>query len=175
MPAGRRSLTRAAGVLALVLAACGAAASGPPTVNAGEVERLLVQRQKERNPSLRVGGAECPTGIAARAGVSFRCTVDVEDQPAPFTVTLSEVLGRERVRYDFRPLQAVVDVVGTANFLRGQLEGDWRSAAIDCGASRARVVNVGTVIDCTVVKPAATRHIQAIVEDIDGTVRLEER
>lgn len=175
MPAGRRSLILAAGLLALVLVACGGGGSGRPTVNAGEVERLLVQRQKERNPSLRIGGAQCPAGVAARTGVSFRCTVEVEGQPAPFTVTLSEVLGRERVRYDFRPLQAVVDVAGTANFLRGQLEGDWRSAAIDCGASRARVVSVGTVIDCTVVKPPATRHIQAIVEDIDGTVRLEER
>lgn len=162
-------------VALLVLAACGNNAAGTPRVNAEQVEQLLVQRQIERNPSLRIGEATCPSGIAARQGDSFQCTVDVEGQPAAFNVTLAEVLGNERVRYDFRPVQAVVDMAAALNLLRSKLEGDWRSATIDCGAARARVVNVGTVIDCTVSKPPATRRIQAIVEDINGTIRLQER
>lgn len=164
-------------VLAAILAAaaCGDNASSNPQVDPREVEQLLVQRQKERNPALRVSAATCPAGIAARQGESFRCIVDVEGQPAPFAVTLAEVLGGERVRYDFRPLQAIIDLQGTLNFLRSRLDDEWRSAAIDCGPGRARVVDVGAIIDCTISRPPATRRVQAVVEDLDGTVRLEER
>jgi len=157
------------------MAACGSNAASGPRVDAHQVERLLVQRQKERNPALRIGAATCPQGLEARQGESFQCTVDVEGQPARFNVTLAEVLGGEKVRYDFRPLQAVVDMAGTLNFLRSHLENEWRNATIDCGQARARVVTVGTVIECTVTNPTATRHIRAVVEDIDGTVRFEER
>jgi len=72
-------------VLAVAGAACGSDADGASrVVDREQVESLLVQRQRERNPRLRVESASCPEHVVARPGETFECTVVVEGQPAPF-------------------------------------------------------------------------------------------
>ncbi len=168
-------------VLALVLAAAvalaGCGEGGPvgatPTVPDEDVETLLVQRQRERNPALRVSDARCPEDVAARQGERFLCTVDVEGQAAGFEVTVAEVLGR-KVTYELRPVQAVIDVVGVVDFLRSRLEPEWRAARIDCGPNRVRLVEVGGAVECSAFSGTAVRRFRAVVEDRDGTVALAE-
>ena len=171
---------RNAGIAALalvLLGACGggeASATRVPRVNRQQVEALVVQRQKERNPGFRIGTATCPSDVEARVGQTFTCTVQVEGQAARITVTVSEVLGTE-ARYDLRPVDAIVDVSGVVAFLRSRLEPEWRDARVDCGQAKARIVTVGTAIECTVFNGTTTRYIQAVVEDRDGSVSLRER
>jgi hypothetical protein len=160
---------------ALGLASCGDDTTGPArTVDHRQVEGLLMQRQAERNPRIRVESASCPEGVVARQGTNFECRLVVEGQTARFTVTVSEVLGT-RVRYDIRARQAIVDVAGVVDFVRSRLEGPWREALVDCGRQSARVVEVGGVIDCAVADGLTTRRVQAVVEDLDGTFSLRER
>jgi hypothetical protein len=156
-------------------AGCGAGsgATGTPKVDAKQVEGLLVERQRERDPALRASSATCPSGVEARQGESFRCSVMVEGQSAQFTVTISEVLGTT-AHYDIQPIYAIVDVQQVSDFLRSRLELDWRSAQIDCGQARVRIVDVGTAIACNVSNGATTRHVDAVVEDLDGTVSFQE-
>ena len=164
-------------VAVLTMAACGgdsASAVKVRRVDRQQVEGLVVQRQKERNPALRVGTATCPSNVEARVGETFTCTVEVEDQAAHVTVTVSEVLGAE-ARYDLRPVEAVVDVTSVVAFVRSRLDADWRDARIDCGQVKARVVAVGSAIECTVFNGTTTRYIQAVVEDRDGSFSLRER
>lgn len=159
----------------VVLTACGGTAEPTsPRVNNEHVETLLVQRQRERNPRLRVADAICPADVEARQGETFQCTVDIEGQRAWFSVTISEILGRQ-ARYDFQPDQAVIDVAAVADFVRSRLEQDWRTAAVDCGQGKVRLMDVGAVLACTASNGATTRHIEALVEDRDGTVSVRER
>jgi hypothetical protein len=160
------------------LCACGggsgATSAASRRIDKAELETLLVQRQKERNPSLPVGKATCPADVAARRGETFQCLLEVEGQAARFSVTVAEIKG-DKARYTFRPLQAIVDVSGVVTFIRSRLDPDWRSARIDCGRAKVRVVDVSSAIECTVFNGTATRYIQAVVEDADGTVTVRER
>ena|SRR5947209_470096 len=162
---------------AVLLAACGGG-SGSATkvrrVDRKQVEGLVVQREKERNPALRIGTATCPSDVEARVGETFTCTVEVEGQVAHVNVTVSEILGAE-ARYDLRPVEAVVDVTSVVAFVRSRLEADWQDARVDCGAAKARVTAVGSAIECSVFNGITTRYIQAVVEDSDGSVSLRER
>ena len=148
--------------------------SAVPRVDRKEVEGLLVQRQVERNPRLKVESATCPDGVAARQGEAFDCTVTVEGVEAGFRVTIAEVLG-DHVRYDLQARQAIVDVAGVVDFLRSRLEEGWRTARIDCGQAKVRLLDPGAALECTVFDGTTTRYVQAVVEDRDGTVVLRER
>lgn len=176
MGARQTSVAAVSLLLALLAAACAddSASTGTRRVDPEQVETLLVQRQRERNPALRASGASCPEEVEARQGETFRCTVEVEGQAAQFVVTIAEILGG-RARYEFRPVQAIVDVQGVAAFVRSRLEEPWRTAQVDCGQSKVRLVEVGGVIECTAFDGTSTRYIQAVVEDRDGTVSLRER
>jgi hypothetical protein len=160
-------------LLAVLAAGCGRGGATPPRVDAAQVEGLLLQRQKERSPTLRFDAADCPEDVPARQGETFECSLEVEDQPVRVRVTITEVLG-ERTRYEFRPAKAIVDVVGVTNFIRSRLDEPWR-LGVDCGPARARVLDIGGVIECTAFDGTFTRYIQAVVEDLDGTVTLQER
>lgn len=168
----RRAL--AAGALAL-LVACGgdgSAATGPVVV-AADVESLLVQRERQRHPRLKVGDARCPDGVVAKEGASFGCRVDIEGLEAPFEVTLSGVVGQD-VTYDIRPALAIIEVEGVVEFVRSRLDPGWATATIDCGPAKARLLDVGAVLECTVFDGTATRYVKAVVEDRAGTVVLRE-
>jgi hypothetical protein len=161
----------------VALAACGggdAGATRARQIDREEVEALVVQRQKERHPGFRVGTATCPGDVQARSGETFTCTVEIEGQLARINVTVAEVLGTE-VRYELRPTEAIVDVIGVVAFVRSRLEPDWRDARVDCGQSKVRIAAVGSAIECTVFNGTSTRYIQAVVEDRDGSVTLRER
>lgn len=161
----------------VVLAACGGTASNASAsrrVNQAQVELQLVLRAKERSPRLTVGKATCPDNVAARAGESFECAVEIEGQRARYTVTISEILGNQ-AQFDFRPVQAIIDLSSLSDFLRSRLDEHWRTAKIDCGQAQVRLTDVGSTIDCTVFDGASTRYIQAVVEDRDGGVSLKER
>ena len=122
---------------------------------------------------MRFANASCPEDVAARQGESFECSVDVEGETVAVRVRITELLG-ERARYEFRPAKAIVDVVGVTNFIRSRVEASFR-LTVDCGPARARVLDIGGVIDCTATDGVTTRSIQAVVEDLDGTVSLRER
>lgn len=169
--------TVAAALVLTLLAACGGSDAGAarvPRVDRKEVEALLVQRAKERYPAFRVGAAACPSGVEAREGDEFTCTVEVEGQTARFTVSVAEVLGT-RARYEIRPFDVIVDVAGVAAFVRSRLEPDWRNATVDCGQSKVKIAAIGAAIECTAFNGSTTRYIQAVVEDADGSISLRER
>jgi hypothetical protein len=160
----------------LVAAGCGAGVTADQVqrVDTAEVELLLVQKQKERSPNLRVGQAACPGDVRALAGESFECTLEIEGTPVRFRVKLTEIVGRE-ARYEIRPTKPIVDVVGLAAFLRSRLEEDWRAAAIDCGRFKVRVVDIGSSLDCLISNGREIRVVEAVVEDLDGSVTLREK
>lgn len=160
-----------------MLAACGGTASTASTarrVNQSQIELQLVLKAKERVPRLTVGKASCPAEVTARVGESFECDVDIEGQRARYTVTISEILGNQ-IQFEFRPVQAIVDLATLTDFVRSRLDEHWKTAQIDCGKAKVRLADVGATIDCTVFDGSATRYILALVEDRDGGVSLKER
>lgn len=172
-PRGRARWTVA--WLALVTAAACGNGSRAQTrrVDTEEVEKLLIQRQKEQRPSLNFTKASCPSDVQAREGDAFECSVDVEGQEARFRVRVTEVLG-QRASYEFRPTRAIVDPLGLAVFVQSQLEKPWDNAQVNCGLAKVRIVDVGTAIDCTAFDGTDTRNIQAVVEDSEGTVTVRD-
>ena len=176
MPPLRKSAAAVA-FLALGATACGGTTSGATSarrVNQAQVELQLTLRAKEQSPRLTVGKATCPADITARTGVTFECSVQIEGQPVRYNVTISEILGSQ-AQYRFQALQAIIDLSTVADFIRSRLDEHWRGATIDCGKSKFRLADIGATIDCTVFDGAATRYIQAVVEDRDGSVTLRER
>lgn len=159
-----------------VLAGCETAtpASSVPRIDRHQVETLVAQRARERNPGMMIGASSCPTGVVAQTGQSFQCSVLVEGQPVRYEVKVTAVDG-ERVRYELRPLQPVVRVEDVADFVRGLLEESWRTADIDCGPAQIKVVDVGAILDCVAFTGTGTRFFEVEVEDRDGTLSLRER
>jgi len=158
-------------------AGCGGTRSTASTarrVNQTHVELQLILKAKERSPRLTVGQATCPPDVTARTGESFECSVEIEGRPARYRVTIAEILGNQ-AQYEFRPLQAIIDLSTVTDFLRSRLDERWRTAAIDCGQAKLRLADIGATIECTVFDGASTRYIQAVVEDRDGAVSLRER
>lgn len=169
--------TVTAGIVLALLSACGGSDAGAarvPRVDRKQAEALLIQRAKERYPAFRVEAATCPSGVEARVGENFTCTVQVEGQSARFTLSVSEVLGT-RARYDIRPVDVIVDVSGVVAFVRSRLDPDWRGATVDCGQSKVKVAAVGGAVECTAFNGTTTRYIQAVVTDLDGSIELRER
>jgi hypothetical protein len=173
---GALAVVAAFAALVIFGAGCGTASNANPIrrVDQSQVELQLVLRAKERLSRLTIGKARCPADVAARVGETFECSVDVEGQRARYNVTISEILGNE-AQYDFRPAQAIVEPSAVADFIKNRLDEHWKTARIDCGQAKVRLADVGATIDCTVFDGVATRYIQAVVEDRDGTVTLKER
>lgn len=168
-------LRTAAAVLAGALGACESSPAIPSgeRLEAAEVEQALEQAQHERLPDLRVGDASCPPQIDARAGERFECTVPIEGIELRFVVRVAEVIAG-RARYEFRPTRAVVELSRLAGFVRAQLDPAWRTASVDCGPSRIRVLDVGGLLECRVTNGSETVLVEAIVEDLDGTLTVRE-
>lgn len=167
-------------VPALALPGCGGGSStstataSAPQVDRQQIQSLISSRVHDRTPALAIGAVTCPQGIQALQGVNFQCTVLVEGEPVGYQVTVTRVAG-DQASYDIQALQTVVDVGSVVSFVRGLLDDQWRSAVIDCGKAKARVVAVGTTIDCTVFNGRTTRYIQVTVDDKDGALRAAEK
>jgi hypothetical protein len=163
-------------VVALGAVACGGttSSSAPRRVNKAQVELQLTLKAKEQSPRLTIGKATCPSDVTARTGVTFECSVQIEGQAVRYDVTISDILGSQ-AQYEFKPVQAIIDLSTVVDFIRSRLDEHWRTATIDCGRAKFRLAEVGATIDCTVFDGASTRYIQAFVENSDGTISLGER
>ncbi len=172
-------------VLALVLALVASAACGNDTVGTeasrdqtrtteGELDttpakEMLVARQKQATPDLAVGEARCPPRAELRKGAKFGCSVLVEELPAPYTVTVTDVdRGSKTAEYEFELTKAVVPTSKAVETVR-QAWPD-KSAKVDCGHGKVRLAEVGTTIECSVNDKDGFHSATVRVVDIQGNL-----
>jgi len=164
-------------VLAALLAGCGGGAergTAPARnelVGTADVERLLVSTQKRKSPKLRVGAASCPDQVPLANGTRFTCTIQIEDAEAPYAVTLRDVDAAGATgRFALAPAKPIIDVSRIVRLIRGKLQPAARDATVRCGAAKVRVVEVGATIACTITLGDTVQKVDAVVEDLRGTV-----
>ena len=156
--------------------------TAPAAADSEAIERKLVEEQRKRTANLAVGEATCPGGApTGDPGAAVVCTVQVEGVEVPFTVTLlgagAEIEGAQR-SYEFRPAKPMVDVAGLASRIRTeaatQLGVPADGLAVECGAAKVLVLEVGGTIPCTVRQGSTTRRLQATVSDVNGSTTIKE-
>ncbi len=163
--------------LLVLLAACGGGEPRPAAparnelVGTADVERLLVSTQKRKSPKLRVGTATCPDQVRLANGTRFTCTVLIEGTKAAYSVTLRDVdAAGTGGRFALEPAKPIIDVTRIVSLIRSKLQPTARGAAVRCGATKVRVVEVGGTIGCTITKGDAVQKVTAEVKDLKGTV-----
>jgi len=147
------ALSAAAAATGLLLAGC-----GNVTVDHRQVEQQLVGLVANQEPGASAT-ASCPSGIVARRGASFRCSVRIDNDPVEYTVTVTTVNG-SHYETAAAPSAAVVDTSQVAVAVRQQLGAP---ATVSCGRARFVQVPAGATLSCQVT--VGSRHETLVVDD----------
>lgn len=152
---------------ALLLVACGS-----NSYDAGTIEKYLKESQQGKVRGLPIGDASCPKDVTLKEGVTFRCTLQIAGEPAPYTVTLTNV-DADKIHISLEPAKALIATAAVADLVRSGLQPRYRDAAkINCGDKQLIVADPGTKIGCIV--KVGSDQVQAVarVENKDGKVVL---
>lgn len=152
---------------AVVLTACGS-----NSYDAGTVEAYLRKSQEGKVRGLPLGDATCPKDVELTEGVTFRCTLDIAGEAAPYTVRLTNV-DADKVTINLKPAKALISTAAVVDLVRGGLKPRFQDAAkVSCGDGELLVVDPGTRIGCVVTIDGEQRQAIARVENAEGKVVL---
>lgn len=167
---------------AAVLAGCSFSAStfsastgDSVTIDPDEVEGTVSRHLREQDPDLPVNSVTCPDGVKPAQGATFECTAHIGGAQLPIKVTITQVdLGAGDVKYTMEPAKALLDVEKAVKLIKARLRDQAPDVTVDCGTGRVRVVAVGDAMECTVSAGGERLVVRAVVEDVDGSVHLEQ-
>lgn len=152
---------------ALLFAGCSSNA-----YDAAAVENYLEESQQGKVRGLPIGEASCPEDVELTEGVTFRCTLEIAGEPAPFAVKLTNV-DADEVTINLEPAKALIATAGVVDLVRNGLQERYRDAAkIGCGDKQLIVADPGTKIGCIVQVGGERAQAVARVENKQGKVVL---
>lgn len=155
-----------------LLAVLALAACGENQYDAGKVESILKQTQKGKLRGLPMGDATCPKDVKLSESVTFRCTLVIAGEPAPYKVTLTNVKA-DKVTVTAEPAKALVATKAVVDFVRSQLTPALQSKPLTCGDKPILIADPGTKIGCVITIDGKENQIVLRVKDTKGTVVLE--
>ena len=159
-------------ILALVAGAVTLGACGSNSYDAGTVESYVRKSQEGKVRGLPLGDATCPKDVELTEGVTFRCTLEIAGEAAPYKVRLTNV-DADKVTIDLEPAKALISTAAVVDLVRGGLKARFRDAAkVTCGDKQLLVVDPGTQIGCIVTIDGEQRQAIARVENLRGKVVL---
>ena len=154
---------------ALLLAAC----SSGNEYDADTTAAYLKKSQEGKVRGLPLGDATCPKDVKLTEGVTFRCTLEIAGEPAPYTVRLTNV-DADKVQINLEPKKALIATSAVADLVRSGLKSQYRDAAkITCGEKQLLVPDPGTKIGCVVKIGGEQVQAVARVVNKDGKIVLE--
>lgn len=159
-------------VVSLVVAALGLAACGENQYDAGKVESILQQTQKDKLRGLPMGDATCPKDVKLSEGVTFQCTLVIAGEQAPYKVTLTNVKA-DKVTVTAEPAKALVATKAVLDFVRSRLTPELRDKPLTCGDKELLIAAPGTKIGCVITIDGKENQIVLRVKDTKGNVVLE--
>lgn len=111
--------------------------------------------------------------MPAKVKSTFECIVTIEGVDAPYKVTLTSV-DSGTGHFDFENAKPIIDTSKVVAFITEQLQSQGLSGVdVGCGDAKVRVVDIGDTIDCTISDDQDTQTVQAVVEDLEGTVSVK--
>ena len=158
--------------LTVAVAALGLAACGENQYDAGKVESILKDGQKDKLRGLPMGDATCPKDVELKEGVTFRCTLVIAGEPAPYKVTLTNV-DADKVTVTSEPAKALIPTALVLDFVRRQLSPSLQDKPLTCGDDKLLIVDPGTKIGCVITIDGKENQITLRVKDTQGNVVLE--
>ncbi|MEA2446908.1 MAG: hypothetical protein QOK47_545 [Actinomycetota bacterium] len=168
-----RTVRKTLGLLLLVPFLVTACSGSDVIKGLSDLEDQMVAAQEEQAPDLEVQGAKCPEEVPAKVGTKFQCTVTIEGVEAPYDVTLNSVEGGQG-HFDFINAKPIIDTTKVVEFISQRLETQGVTGIdVACGESKVQIVEIGDSIPCTISDDQDTQTIQAVVEDLQGTVSLK--
>jgi hypothetical protein len=147
-------------VLAVVLAACGSDGSDASPMNLRRAETVIRTRAEQAlGGEATIGRVRCPGRVDQQRGVTFGCTVQVDDQALPYVVRVTNSAGAVHIEQAASLL--VTDKVERfiADYAADNSE---QVQSVDCGPTRYLVRARGTKVSCEVVRADGSR-IPAVV------------
>jgi len=168
---GPRRLLALLGALAVVLAACGSDGSDAKPMNLRRAEAVIRARAEQAlGEEATIGQVRCPGRVDQEPGVTFGCTVQVDDQALPYVVRVTNAAGDVQI-------QQAASLLVTAKveqFITDYAADNGEQVqSVDCGPTRYLVRARGTKVSCEVVRADGSR-IPAVVgvRDAKGNTAL---
>jgi hypothetical protein len=154
-----RFLLAPLGALVIVLAACGSGSEATP-VNLRRAEATIRARAEQAlGADATIGRVRCPGHVEQKRGVTFGCTVQVDDQALPYVVQVTSAAGAVRVE----PAASLLVTQKVEQFITDYAADNGEQVqAVDCGPTRYLVRARGTKVSCEVVRADGSR-IPAVV------------
>ena len=145
---------------------------GSNSYDAGTVEKYVRKSQEGKVRGLTLGDATCPKDVKLTEGVTFRCTLQIAGEAAPYNVRLTDV-DADQVTVNLEPAKALIATSAVVDLVRGGLKPRFRDAAkVSCGEKPLLIVDPGTRIGCIVTVGGEQRQAVARVENKQGKVVL---
>jgi hypothetical protein len=143
-----------------------------------DIERRIVEVQRQAAGGLSVGKASCPESLAGVKKTvpigTYTCTVAIEGIPAPYTVVVKEGGFLKGGVFSIAPARAIIDVGRVVTFLKEALDpAEASTAKVACGRAKVLVVDPGATFACTVVVAGRTDTYVMEVRNVNGLVSLK--
>ena len=93
-------------------------------------------------------------------------------------MTVTEVDASEGTfKTQWKPTRAILAVDQIVKHLESRLQDQApnANATVDCGTAPVRIVEVGGAIECTISEGSNRLVVRGVVQDVDGSVRFEQR
>ena len=160
--------------VALVFVASTMAACGASTIDNKSVAKQIVDAQAKKAPDLEVNQGKCPSGIEAKKGAKFKCSVQIAGVKAPYNVTVTKVDGDD-VRFDFEPTNPIVSTSITESYVTTQAEAEGIvGASVDCGDEEVIIQEVGSTFPCTLALGEESQDVTIEIKDKEGTIAIQQ-
>jgi hypothetical protein len=145
-----------------------------------EVEKRIVEVQKQAAPDLTVGAAVCPDSLGVKTDKipigTYDCSITIAGVKAPYTVVVKEGGFQNSGVFEVAPAKAIVSVQKIVNFIKTSLDPiEADKAVISCGKAKVIVGDPGTPIPCTITSNGNVQTLIFAIRNVNGLVTLQER
>jgi hypothetical protein len=144
-----------------------------------DIEKRIVEVQRQAAPDLVVGAAVCPDTLSAKTSKipigTYSCVVTISGVKAPYNVIVKEGGFQNSGIFQVAPSKAIVSVGKIQSFIQTSLDPvEAEKAKISCGKAKVIVGDPGTLITCTLTVEADVQKLVFEIRNVNGLVALQE-
>lgn len=159
------------GALALVLSACGGGSDDSEVLNLDKAKQEILRLSESAFSSqFRVGAVRCPSEVPQKKGLTFFCTVDIENEPLRVNIEQTDDAGNVKILQ----AQAVLVTQKMEEFVGSYLNKQGKTGStVDCGDVLVHIETPGRQLKCSITYADGTKGVATLgVKDTTGTTPL---
>jgi hypothetical protein len=140
------------------------AGCGTKTLNSKQIEQQIITSEQSKAAGYPVTEAHCPSGVEAKAGKTFLCTVKIDGIQVSMKATITSVGDKANITTE--PAQPIINAKGEADQIAAAAGA---GVTVDCGPP-VQQVPIGFILTCKATDGTNTQSVQLKVTDASGTL-----